>query len=84
MCKREHLSEPQSLRVGSGDMLMLPPSPKTEKKDPGRKKEWWESAGNKICTMAADKTISKLMTEYKKRRLRQKGLGREWYDTGRQ
>ncbi|MEJ1275322.1 ARFGEF family member 3 [Cricetulus griseus] len=66
--RREHLSEPLSLRVGGGDMLMLPPSPKTEKKDPGRKKEWWESAGNKICTMAADKTISKLITEYKKRR----------------
>lgn len=66
--RREHLSEPLSLRVGSGDILMLPPSPKTERKDPGRKKEWWESAGNKIYTMAADKTISKLMTEYKKRR----------------
>ncbi|ELW64172.1 Brefeldin A-inhibited guanine nucleotide-exchange protein 3 [Tupaia chinensis] len=65
---REHTSESLSLRAGSADMLMLPPSPKVEKKDPSRKKEWWENAGNKIYTMAADKTISKLMTEYKKRK----------------
>ncbi|KAF6112720.1 ARFGEF family member 3 [Phyllostomus discolor] len=65
---RDHLGESLSLRVGSGETLMLPPSPKVEKKDPGRKKEWWENAGNKIYTMAADKTISKLMTEYKKRK----------------
>ncbi|XP_041106722.1 brefeldin A-inhibited guanine nucleotide-exchange protein 3-like isoform X3 [Polyodon spathula] len=30
------------------------------------KKEWWESAGNKLYTIATDKTISKLMGEYKK------------------
>ncbi|XP_046306218.1 brefeldin A-inhibited guanine nucleotide-exchange protein 3 isoform X1 [Marmota monax] len=65
---REHLGDTLSLRGASGDVLMLPPSPKVEKKDPGRKKEWWENAGNKIYTMAADKTISKLMTEYKKRK----------------
>uniref|UniRef100_A0A8C0WGM8 SEC7 domain-containing protein n=1 Tax=Castor canadensis TaxID=51338 RepID=A0A8C0WGM8_CASCN len=65
---REHLGESMSLRVSGGDMLMVPPSPKVEKKDPSRKKEWWENAGNKIYTMAADKTISKLMTEYKKRK----------------
>ncbi|XP_044914044.1 brefeldin A-inhibited guanine nucleotide-exchange protein 3 isoform X6 [Felis catus] len=64
---RDHAGEPGSLRAGSGDML-LPPSPKVEKKDPSRKKEWWENAGNRIYTMAADKTISKLMTEYKKRK----------------
>ncbi|XP_071997524.1 brefeldin A-inhibited guanine nucleotide-exchange protein 3 isoform X3 [Engystomops pustulosus] len=43
-------------------------SPKLEKKETGRKKEWWESAGNKIYTIATDKTIAKLMTEYKKRK----------------
>ncbi|XP_029452334.1 brefeldin A-inhibited guanine nucleotide-exchange protein 3 isoform X1 [Rhinatrema bivittatum] len=48
--------------------VVLPPSPKIDKKDQSRKKEWWESAGNKIYTMATDKTISKLMTEYKKRK----------------
>ncbi|KAM3862762.1 brefeldin A-inhibited guanine nucleotide-exchange protein 3 [Diretmus argenteus] len=35
---------------------------------PGRRKEWWESAGNKLYTIAADKTISKLMMEYKRRK----------------
>lgn len=65
---RDHTSEPSSLRAGGADLLLLPPSPKVEKKDPGRKKEWWENAGNKIYTMAADKTIAKLMTEYKKRK----------------
>ncbi|MEQ2209254.1 hypothetical protein XENOCAPTIV_027451, partial [Xenoophorus captivus] len=35
---------------------------------PGRRKEWWENAGNKLYTIATDKTISKLMTEYKRRK----------------
>ncbi|XP_029621028.1 brefeldin A-inhibited guanine nucleotide-exchange protein 3 isoform X3 [Salmo trutta] len=40
-----------------------------ERRDPaGRKKEWWESAGNKLYTIATDKTITKLMMEYKKRK----------------
>ncbi|XP_043744187.1 brefeldin A-inhibited guanine nucleotide-exchange protein 3 isoform X5 [Cervus elaphus] len=65
---RDHAGEPLSLRGTSRELLLLPPSPKVEKKDPSRKKEWWENAGNKIYTMAADKTISKLMTEYKKRK----------------
>uniref|UniRef100_A0A2K5Y8P6 ARFGEF family member 3 n=1 Tax=Mandrillus leucophaeus TaxID=9568 RepID=A0A2K5Y8P6_MANLE len=65
---REHTGESLSLKTAGGDLLLLPPSPKVEKKDPTRKKEWWENAGNKIYTMAADKTISKLMTEYKKRK----------------
>ncbi|XP_043943030.1 brefeldin A-inhibited guanine nucleotide-exchange protein 3 [Protopterus annectens] len=46
----------------------LPPSPKIERKEQGKKKEWWEHAGNKIYTIATDKTISKLMIEYKKRK----------------
>ncbi|KAG8444423.1 hypothetical protein GDO86_009561 [Hymenochirus boettgeri] len=46
----------------------VPQSPGLEKKDHGKKKEWWESAGNKIYTIATDKTIAKLMTEYKKRK----------------
>lgn len=37
----------------------------------GRRKEWWESAGNKLYTIATDKTISKLMMEYKRRRQQQ-------------
>ncbi|XP_070317646.1 brefeldin A-inhibited guanine nucleotide-exchange protein 3 isoform X3 [Odocoileus virginianus] len=65
---RDHAGEPLGLRGTGGELLLLPPSPKVEKKDPSRKKEWWENAGNKIYTMAADKTISKLMTEYKKRK----------------
>eukprot|EP00071_Canis_lupus_P039582 XP_022273139.1 brefeldin A-inhibited guanine nucleotide-exchange protein 3 isoform X2 [Canis lupus familiaris] len=70
---RDHAAEPGSLRAGGGggDALLLPPrppSPRVEKKDAGRRREWWESAGNRIYTMAADRTISKLMTEYKKRK----------------
>ncbi|XP_063089434.1 brefeldin A-inhibited guanine nucleotide-exchange protein 3 isoform X1 [Cavia porcellus] len=65
---REPPGECLGPRAGSGDVPMLPPSPRVERKDAGRKKEWWEHAGNKIYTMAADKTISKLMTEYKKRK----------------
>ncbi|XP_065787344.1 brefeldin A-inhibited guanine nucleotide-exchange protein 3 isoform X2 [Muntiacus reevesi] len=65
---RDPAGEPLSLRATGGELLLLPPSPKVEKRDPSRKKEWWENAGNKIYTMAADKTISKLMTEYKKRK----------------
>uniref|UniRef100_A0A8C0M126 SEC7 domain-containing protein n=1 Tax=Canis lupus familiaris TaxID=9615 RepID=A0A8C0M126_CANLF len=70
---RDHAAEPGSLRAGGGgggDALLppRPPSPRVEKKDAGRRREWWESAGNRIYTMAADRTISKLMTEYKKRK----------------
>ncbi|KAK1170570.1 brefeldin A-inhibited guanine nucleotide-exchange protein 3-like isoform X1 [Acipenser oxyrinchus oxyrinchus] len=47
----------------------LPPlTHKLEKREQGKKKEWWESAGNKLYTIATDKTISKLMVEYKKRK----------------
>ncbi|KAM6916476.1 brefeldin A-inhibited guanine nucleotide-exchange protein 3 [Xenentodon cancila] len=38
---------------------------------PGRRKEWWESASNKLYTIATDKTISKLMMEYKRRKQQQ-------------
>ncbi|KAM4607947.1 LOW QUALITY PROTEIN: brefeldin A-inhibited guanine nucleotide-exchange protein 3 [Polymixia lowei] len=38
---------------------------------PGRRKEWWESAGNRLYTIATDKTISKLMMEYKRRKQQQ-------------
>ncbi|NWW46061.1 BIG3 protein, partial [Pedionomus torquatus] len=70
---RDQLGDSLTARGGSGEMLLLPPplSPKSEKKEQTRKKEWWESAGNKIYTIAADKTISKLMTEYKKRKQQQ-------------
>uniref|UniRef100_A0A670Y8N2 ARFGEF family member 3 n=1 Tax=Pseudonaja textilis TaxID=8673 RepID=A0A670Y8N2_PSETE len=71
---RDSLTENFSPK-GSTDILLLPPlSPKMEKKDQGRKKEWWESASNKIYTIATDKTISKLMTEYKKRKQQQHNL----------
>ncbi|XP_048862927.1 brefeldin A-inhibited guanine nucleotide-exchange protein 3 isoform X2 [Brienomyrus brachyistius] len=39
-----------------------------ERRDMPRKKEWWESAGNKLYTIATDKTITKLMVEYKRRK----------------
>ncbi|NXX51554.1 BIG3 protein, partial [Tricholaema leucomelas] len=70
---RDQLGDCLTPRGGSGEMLLLPPplSPKPEKKEQTRKKEWWESAGNKIYTIATDKTISKLMAEYKKRKQQQ-------------
>ncbi|NXT46624.1 BIG3 protein, partial [Pluvianellus socialis] len=70
---RDQLGDSLTPRGGSGEILLLPPplSPKSEKKEQTRKKEWWESAGNKIYTIATDKTISKLMTEYKKRKQQQ-------------
>ncbi|KAM8946900.1 brefeldin A-inhibited guanine nucleotide-exchange protein 3 isoform 6-T6 [Pelodytes ibericus] len=46
----------------------IPRSPKLDKREQSKKKEWWENAGNKIYTIATDKTIAKLMTEYKKRK----------------
>ncbi|NXY03962.1 BIG3 protein, partial [Pteruthius melanotis] len=70
---RDHLGDSLTPRGGSGEILVLPPplSPKPEKKEQTKKKEWWESAGNKIYTIATDKTISKFMTEYKKRKQQQ-------------
>ncbi|NXG55863.1 BIG3 protein, partial [Hemiprocne comata] len=70
---RDQLGDSLTPRGGSGEILLLPPplSPKPEKKEQTRKKEWWESAGNKIYTIATDKTISKLMSEYKKRKQQQ-------------
>ncbi|NWR29875.1 BIG3 protein, partial [Tachuris rubrigastra] len=70
---RDQLGDSLTPRGGSGEMLLLPPplSPKPEKKEQTKKKEWWENAGNKIYTIATDKTISKLMTEYKKRKQQQ-------------
>ncbi|NXA13844.1 BIG3 protein, partial [Sapayoa aenigma] len=70
---RDQLGDSLTPRGGSGEMLLFPPSlsPKPEKKEQTKKKEWWESAGNKIYTIATDKTISKLMTEYKKRKQQQ-------------
>lgn len=70
---RDQLGESLTPRGGSGEILLLPSplSPKPEKKEQTKKKEWWESAGNKIYTIATDKTISKFMTEYKKRKQQQ-------------
>ncbi|XP_022604361.1 brefeldin A-inhibited guanine nucleotide-exchange protein 3 [Seriola dumerili] len=47
------------------------PSPGFRSDCPGKRKEWWESAGNKLYTIATDKTISKLMMEYKRRKQQQ-------------
>uniref|UniRef100_A0A8C8SX81 ARFGEF family member 3 n=1 Tax=Pelusios castaneus TaxID=367368 RepID=A0A8C8SX81_9SAUR len=69
---RDHLIDNLTPKGGSGEILLLPPlSPKIERKDHARKKEWWESAGNKIYSIATDKTLSKLMIEYKKRKQQQ-------------
>lgn len=38
---------------------------------PGRRKEWWEHASNKLYTITTDKTISKLVMEYKRRKQQQ-------------
>lgn len=57
-----HLDETPSEEVHNLPQL------RGERRDSGRKKEWWESAGNKLYTIATDKTITKLMIEYKKRK----------------
>ncbi|XP_043820742.1 brefeldin A-inhibited guanine nucleotide-exchange protein 3 isoform X3 [Dromiciops gliroides] len=71
---RDHMIDAMTPKGNIGEMSELPASPRGERKDQSRKKEWWESAGNKIYTMATDKTISKLMTEYKKRKQQQHNL----------
>ncbi|TRY85652.1 hypothetical protein DNTS_008801, partial [Danionella cerebrum] len=70
-----HLDETPSEEVHSpGGLSATFPQMKgggMEQRDGGRKKEWWESAGNKLYTIATDKTITKLMIEYKKRKQQQ-------------
>ncbi|XP_075935099.1 brefeldin A-inhibited guanine nucleotide-exchange protein 3 [Anarhichas minor] len=57
-------SQPADSSASPGDT----PTPTPGGAGPGRRKEWWESAGNKLYTIATDKTISKLMMEYKRRK----------------
>ncbi|MBN3309289.1 BIG3 protein, partial [Amia calva] len=59
---------PSEEALGMGQSGGCVPTLKGERKDPTKKKEWWESAGNKLYTIATDKTITKLMIEYKKRK----------------
>ncbi|XP_056616634.1 brefeldin A-inhibited guanine nucleotide-exchange protein 3 isoform X2 [Triplophysa dalaica] len=69
---RLHLGETSSEEVHSPSGLDASlPQLRGERRDSGRKKEWWESAGNKFYTIATDKTITKLMIEYKKRKQQQ-------------
>ncbi|XP_073690369.1 brefeldin A-inhibited guanine nucleotide-exchange protein 3 [Garra rufa] len=66
---RLHLDETPSEEVHSpGGLGATLPQLRGDRRDGGRKKEWWESAGNKLYTIATDKTITKLMIEYKKRK----------------
>ncbi|KTG37955.1 hypothetical protein cypCar_00005812 [Cyprinus carpio] len=66
---RLHLDETSSEEVHSpGGLGATLPQIRGDRRDGGRKKEWWESAGNKLYTIATDKTITKLMIEYKKRK----------------
>uniref|UniRef100_A0A671KYV4 Brefeldin A-inhibited guanine nucleotide-exchange protein 3-like n=1 Tax=Sinocyclocheilus anshuiensis TaxID=1608454 RepID=A0A671KYV4_9TELE len=66
---RLHLDETPSEEVHSpGGLGATLPQLRGDRRDVGRKKEWWESAGNKLYTIATDKTITKLMIEYKKRK----------------
>ncbi|XP_069792213.1 brefeldin A-inhibited guanine nucleotide-exchange protein 3 [Narcine bancroftii] len=53
-----------------GDPRPLPGSP-----EQGRGKEWWESAGSRIYTIATDRTIGKLVLEYKRRKQQNAGKG---------
>lgn len=39
--------------------------------DGGQRREWWENATNKLYTITTDKSISKLMMEYKRRKQQQ-------------
>uniref|UniRef100_A0A3Q1F0C5 ARFGEF family member 3 n=1 Tax=Acanthochromis polyacanthus TaxID=80966 RepID=A0A3Q1F0C5_9TELE len=64
-------SEEGSYRCQTTDISAASPGD-TPTPSPGfRRKEWWESAGNKLYTIATDKTISKLMMEYKRRKQQQ-------------
>uniref|UniRef100_A0A672LYT6 ARFGEF family member 3 n=1 Tax=Sinocyclocheilus grahami TaxID=75366 RepID=A0A672LYT6_SINGR len=64
---RLHLDETPSEEVHSpGGLSATLPQLRGDRRNGGRKKEWWESAGNKLYTIATDKTITKLMIEYKK------------------
>uniref|UniRef100_A0A671L2W5 Brefeldin A-inhibited guanine nucleotide-exchange protein 3-like n=1 Tax=Sinocyclocheilus anshuiensis TaxID=1608454 RepID=A0A671L2W5_9TELE len=66
---RLHLDETPSEEVHSpGGLSATLPQLRGDGRNGGRKKEWWESAGNKLYTIATDKTITKLMIEYKKRK----------------
>ncbi|KAG1941591.1 brefeldin A-inhibited guanine nucleotide-exchange protein 3 isoform X2 [Pimephales promelas] len=69
---RLHLDETPSDEIHSpGGLSANVPQLRGERRDGARKKEWWESAGNKLYTIATDKTLSKLMIEYKKRKQQQ-------------
>ncbi|XP_065105323.1 brefeldin A-inhibited guanine nucleotide-exchange protein 3 isoform X2 [Paramisgurnus dabryanus] len=66
---RLHLDETPSEEVHTSSGLGASvPQLRGERRETGRRKEWWESAGNKLYTIATDKTITKLMIEYKKRK----------------
>uniref|UniRef100_UPI0037E7E0FC brefeldin A-inhibited guanine nucleotide-exchange protein 3 n=1 Tax=Semicossyphus pulcher TaxID=241346 RepID=UPI0037E7E0FC len=68
-------SEEGGYRCQTADMSTASPgdtpTPTPGSSGQGRRKEWWESAGNKLYTIATDKTISKLMMEYKRRKQQQ-------------
>ncbi|XP_032881861.1 brefeldin A-inhibited guanine nucleotide-exchange protein 3 isoform X2 [Amblyraja radiata] len=59
-------AEPAALPGNPGS-----PGPEEEKAELGRRKEWWESAGSRIYTIATDRTIGKLVLEYKRRKQQQ-------------
>uniref|UniRef100_A0A3P9DQN3 ARFGEF family member 3 n=1 Tax=Maylandia zebra TaxID=106582 RepID=A0A3P9DQN3_9CICH len=68
---RETPSEEGGYRCQTTDVSSASPGD-TPTPSPGfRRKEWWESAGNKLYTIATDRTISKLMMEYKRRKHQQ-------------
>uniref|UniRef100_A0A669D9F0 ARFGEF family member 3 n=1 Tax=Oreochromis niloticus TaxID=8128 RepID=A0A669D9F0_ORENI len=68
---RETPSEEGGYRCQTTDVSSASPGD-TPTPSPGfRRKEWWESAGNKLYTIATDRTISKLMMEYKRRKQQQ-------------
>ncbi|XP_059842692.1 brefeldin A-inhibited guanine nucleotide-exchange protein 3 isoform X1 [Hypanus sabinus] len=52
------------------------PAPAGADAEPGRRKEWWESAGSRIYTIAADRTIGKLVLEYKRRKQQNSNQGK--------
>ncbi|XP_031435442.1 brefeldin A-inhibited guanine nucleotide-exchange protein 3 isoform X2 [Clupea harengus] len=56
---------------GSLPQLRGDGGPRERSDSTSRKKEWWESASNKLYTIATDRTITKLMIEYKRRKQQQ-------------
>uniref|UniRef100_H3D793 ARFGEF family member 3 n=1 Tax=Tetraodon nigroviridis TaxID=99883 RepID=H3D793_TETNG len=63
--------EDSGYRCQTGSLSPPTPSPGFRASDGGRRREWWENASNKLYTITTDRSISRLMMEYRRRRQQQ-------------